>query len=379
MRKEKALTALTLWLGLVWVVTVGLRLAHSASTEATVAAKVETRLAERLAGVSFHFPSLSEETRSKLLEAAREMVGDDPLKQKILRSEEPSPEEMEKLEGWYFLQGDYIRNHEKRTKRELEAIARSDLNRLMMALALILASLLTGSILWLLTPRLFPLLGPALEVEPDRERLCLALSLYFLWDFLCLMMGPTVKSLLDPFFKWPIVVVPVQFVFYLLGLGLCFSFCKELRMGVTWKNTLAGVCAFTMCGPVVFLATQLTQLLSGRSAGSTNPMLEMLTNVSTGVFWLVLLAAVVGPMFEEFLFRGVIYGNLRRALPVGPAMAVSAFIFALVHGDFMAILPLAGLGAMFAALYEKTGSLWPSMVCHALWNGATVWMLWLLF
>ena len=91
------------------------------------------------------------------------------------------------------------------------------------------------------------------------------------------------------------------------------------------------------------------------------------------------LAAVVGPMFEEFLFRGVIYGNLRRALPVGPAMAVSAFIFALVHGDFMAILPLAGLGAMFAALYEKTGSLWPSMVCHALWNGATVWMLWLLF
>ena len=171
MRKEKALTALTLWLGLVWVVTVGLRLAHSASTEATVAAKVETRLAERLAGVSFHFPSLSEETRSKLLEAAREIVGDDPLKQKILRSEEPSPEEMEKLEGWYFLQGDYIRNHEKRTKRELEAIARSDLNRLMMALALILASLLTGSILWLLTPRLFPLLGPALEVEPDRERL----------------------------------------------------------------------------------------------------------------------------------------------------------------------------------------------------------------
>ncbi|MGE0488484.1 MAG: lysostaphin resistance A-like protein [Vulcanimicrobiota bacterium] len=364
---------------MVWVVTVGLRLAHSARTEATVADRVETRLAERLAGVSFHFPSLSEPTRHKLLEAARELVGDDPLKQKILRSEEPSPEEMEKLEGWYLLQGDYIRNHVKRTKRELEARARSDLNRLVTAMVLILSSLLIGSILWLLTPRLFPLLGPALEVEPERQRVCLALSLYFLWDFLCLFAGSTVKTILEPFFTWPIVVVPVQFVFYLLGVGLCFSFCRELRLGITWKNTLAGVCAFTMCGPVVFVATQVTQLISGRSAGSTNPMLEMLTNVSTGVFWLVLLAAVVGPMFEEFMFRGVIYGNLRRALPVGPAIVVSAFIFALVHGDFMAILPLAGLGAMFAALYEKTGSLWPSMVCHALWNGATVWMLWLLF
>jgi membrane protease YdiL (CAAX protease family) len=81
----------------------------------------------------------------------------------------------------------------------------------------------------------------------------------------------------------------------------------------------------------------------------------------------------VAPPSEELFFRGFVFGGLRRRLPLLTAALASGAIFGIFHftgEDSLAAIPqLAILGAMLAWLYEKTGSLWPPIILHALNNG----------
>lgn len=89
-------------------------------------------------------------------------------------------------------------------------------------------------------------------------------------------------------------------------------------------------------------------------------------------------AAAVGMLFatsEEALFRGFVLGLLRRDLPRGGAIAVSAALFAVAHFlhpvDWRTVaLPFLGLwcaGALLATVRLRTGSLWPAVGLHASW------------
>jgi len=75
---------------------------------------------------------------------------------------------------------------------------------------------------------------------------------------------------------------------------------------------------------------------------------------------------------EELLFRGVILGGLRRALPERAAIAVSAAMFATIHLSPSAFVHTGLLGLLLAWLVVRTGSLWPSILLHAAWNTTIV-------
>ncbi|HEY3068474.1 MAG TPA: type II CAAX endopeptidase family protein [Methylomirabilota bacterium] len=82
-------------------------------------------------------------------------------------------------------------------------------------------------------------------------------------------------------------------------------------------------------------------------------------------------AVVLAPVVEEVVFRGLIFGTLRRRLPAGLAAVVSATLFAIPHG--YGVLGFAAVfwsGFLWAYAYEKTGSLLPGMAAHALNNAA---------
>ncbi|RYF06684.1 MAG: CPBP family intramembrane metalloprotease [Oxalobacteraceae bacterium] len=79
------------------------------------------------------------------------------------------------------------------------------------------------------------------------------------------------------------------------------------------------------------------------------------------------LLAVLTPVGEEFLFRGVLTTALLR---YGPLIAVggSAVIFAVMHG-VNAILPIALLEGLLAAeIFRRSGSIWTAVMVHALYN-----------
>ena len=87
--------------------------------------------------------------------------------------------------------------------------------------------------------------------------------------------------------------------------------------------------------------------------------------------WLAVIAIVAAPIFEEFIFRGLIFGGLRRSFGFMPAAVASAAIFAIVHPP-PSVIPvfLMGLAAAFA--YERTGMLAAPMAVHAIYNAAVL-------
>ena len=75
--------------------------------------------------------------------------------------------------------------------------------------------------------------------------------------------------------------------------------------------------------------------------------------------------AVAVPIAEEFLFRGVLYRWLRSRWGVFNGIVGSSLIFALVHPPAAGgALQIFLIGLVLAWLYEKAGSLWPSMALH---------------
>ncbi|HEX6000277.1 MAG TPA: CPBP family intramembrane glutamic endopeptidase, partial [Hyphomicrobiaceae bacterium] len=87
--------------------------------------------------------------------------------------------------------------------------------------------------------------------------------------------------------------------------------------------------------------------------------------------WLLALAVAAAPVFEEFIFRGLIFGGLRRTLGPAASVLASAAIFALVHAPF-AVIPVFGLGIAAALVYDRTRLLVGPMAAHAVYNAIVV-------
>jgi len=78
--------------------------------------------------------------------------------------------------------------------------------------------------------------------------------------------------------------------------------------------------------------------------------------------------ALFTPFGEEILFRGVIANALNR-YGAWAGVGVSAVIFGLVHGVSV-ILPVAIMvGVLSAILFRRTGSIWPCVALHCVYNG----------
>jgi membrane protease YdiL (CAAX protease family) len=87
--------------------------------------------------------------------------------------------------------------------------------------------------------------------------------------------------------------------------------------------------------------------------------------------WLLALVVAAAPVFEEFIFRGLIFGGLRRTLGLGASMVASAAIFAVVHPP-LAVIPVFGLGLATALVYDRTRLLAGPIAAHAVYNAIVV-------
>ncbi len=85
--------------------------------------------------------------------------------------------------------------------------------------------------------------------------------------------------------------------------------------------------------------------------------------VITGVF-----VIAIAPPVEEFFFRGFLFQSLRNSW--GPALGAigSAVIFSAIHLQFDKFPQLVILGIALAFVFQKTDSLWPCIMLHALNN-----------
>jgi membrane protease YdiL (CAAX protease family) len=84
---------------------------------------------------------------------------------------------------------------------------------------------------------------------------------------------------------------------------------------------------------------------------------------------LLVVGGVLGPVFEEFLFRGILYGGLRKRSGVLLSTVLASMVFASAHYAFRSIHPVQAAGAvLFCIAYELSGSLWAPLILHVTGN-----------
>lgn len=104
-------------------------------------------------------------------------------------------------------------------------------------------------------------------------------------------------------------------------------------------------------------------------------------SIYPGAAWLALGIFLQGGLAEEVIFRGYLYGHIRRGRPFWRAAALSAIPFAIAHLYLfftmawpiaLAALGLAVLSSFpFAWLYELGGrTIWAPAIAHAVVQGA---------
>ena len=62
---------------------------------------------------------------------------------------------------------------------------------------------------------------------------------------------------------------------------------------------------------------------------------------------------ILVPIAEELIFRGLVYGRIRRMLPVWASVLIASAIFALYHGNMIQILFAFPMALILTLLYEK--------------------------
>ena len=99
-------------------------------------------------------------------------------------------------------------------------------------------------------------------------------------------------------------------------------------------------------------------------------VVKMIKEAGSGlVFFLLALVACVGaPISEEVVFRGYLYPVVKRFTNIPVSIVFTGLLFAAIHGNLAALLPLFILGMLLAAVYEWTGSLWTPIAVHAMFN-----------
>lgn len=122
---------------------------------------------------------------------------------------------------------------------------------------------------------------------------------------------------------------------------------------------------------IAYLSNNLTSMflqnISLLGISNNTATSSMVSDSFSGMIVSLLVTAIIPAFSEEFLFRGIILGKLRK---YGDSFAVivSALMFGLIHGNIVQF-PFAfvcGLG--FGLLVVKTNSLLPSMIAHFLNN-----------
>lgn len=162
---------------------------------------------------------------------------------------------------------------------------------------------------------------------------------------------------------WPLVRGwPWRAWRYAIGWHAGRGFFREVGAGIV--GYLAGL---PIVGVGIVLTLAITMLTK---ADASHPIAGEIDLSNTwAMLGLFSLATVWAPLVEESIFRGALYRRLRGRMACPLAAIVCGFIFAIIHPQGYAGVPvLTSLGVVFCLLREWRGSLIGPIVAHAINN-----------
>lgn len=78
----------------------------------------------------------------------------------------------------------------------------------------------------------------------------------------------------------------------------------------------------------------------------------------------ILSSGIVGPIYEEILFRFLLYNRLKQQYPIKKAMTITTILFALIHLSPIKILYALILGTILTIIYEDKKNLLAPIIIH---------------
>ncbi len=182
-------------------------------------------------------------------------------------------------------------------------------------------------------------------------------------------------------------IAPVVFVALLqvATVALCFVFARRLdpeglaalgfRSGGNVRALGVGVLAYGFGIPAI-MGAMLLSAWSWKALGVEAPPQEVLKLVlelegaERVVF--VALAVLLIPLCEELFFRGFLQPLLVQNLGDRGGLFATAFLFAAVHGNLVAFLPIFALALLLGMVMMRTQRIAAAWLVHALHNGLTI-------
>ena len=158
---------------------------------------------------------------------------------------------------------------------------------------------------------------------------------------------------------------------------------EHFRLGV-WRGwwfgkgfLLAAALALLVAGVTVGWTAALRCLRIPLEARPPNQ--EVFFNGGESGRWLMTAAALLAaPLWEEMAFRNGLYGLLRRLVPSRSAAALTAVVFASLHGSLIQFPGLVLLSLCWQKVRVRTQSFWSSVMLHFYNNLFALLMMWAL-
>lgn len=122
---------------------------------------------------------------------------------------------------------------------------------------------------------------------------------------------------------------------------------------------------------VAYLQGQWNHWRAGDNSTLQTQMVDLLVNGGSSQYGAVvafLLMAVLVPVMEECIFRGLLLGGMARHISFGWSNLIQAVLFALIHDDPPRFFFYLVMGLLAGGLVRKTKSLGPAIALHALNN-----------
>ncbi|MEZ4586807.1 MAG: CPBP family intramembrane glutamic endopeptidase, partial [Gemmatimonadales bacterium] len=165
-----------------------------------------------------------------------------------------------------------------------------------------------------------------------------------------------------------LLVSAILFEGALFGLGLLFLWLAGL--GLVWRVTASELAAGVVLGLLLAGAVAaLVQLEWSWLAPLRRDVRRLAETFASAPFAVVLAVSVLAGVAEEVLFRGFLQGWLAGWVGPTGALVAAAAVFGLAHAISWRYATLVTLlGLCFGWLYLATGSIWPPIVGHALYD-----------
>lgn len=152
---------------------------------------------------------------------------------------------------------------------------------------------------------------------------------------------------------------------------------EQLGMGAAgFRKTKLAPVFYLAFIPFLMLATKGYHLLLESLSGAEPSLQDVAEIVTRERSWLeivyMLSAVFIAPVYEEMLFRGVLFPYLAKRTGLVGGIVLASVFFGALHLHLPSFVPLFLLSAMLCLTYWRTGSLWTSIGVHMIFNAVSI-------